>query len=186
MTPVRLAQVSHRMAAVTLVLIVVMLMLNTLSWLFPSLASPDGWGLAFALTDRQLSDRIAMAELFPWWKTLGGILLSSVPLMALTVGLGHLRKLFLSYASGDYFSSEAALHMGKVGKAVAFWVVLDFLCEPMLSLWMTMNEPVGERLFTLSFTAATLVALFLAACVSIIARILRRATEVAAENRTFI
>jgi hypothetical protein len=186
MTGIRLAQVSHRMAAVTLMLIVVMLVLNALLWLFPMLASREGWGLAFALTDRQLADRSAMAALFPWWQTLGGILLSSVPLMALGVGLGHLRRLFQSYACGQYFSSDAALHMGKVGKAVAIWVLLDFVCEPMLSLWMTMNEPVGERLFTVSFTAATLVALFLAACVSIIARILWQASEVAAENRTFI
>lgn len=186
MIPIRLARLSQHMAATTLVLIVLMLVLNALLWFFPSLASGEGWGLGFALTERQLSERVDAVALFPWWQRLGGMLLSSVPLLALTFGLGHLRRLFQRYASSEYFSLEAAMHMGKVGKAVALWVLLDFLCEPMLSLWVTMNEPQGERLFTVSVTAATFVALFMAACISIIARILRQASAVDSENRTFV
>lgn len=69
---------------------------------------------------------------------------------------------------------------------MALWVLLDFLCEPMLSLWITQNAPVGERMVTLSVTASTFVALFMAGCISIIARILSQASEVDSENRTFI
>jgi hypothetical protein len=39
---------------------------------------------------------------------------------------------------------------------------------------------------TLSVTASTFVALFMAGCISIIARILSQASEVDSENRTFI
>lgn len=186
MTSNRLAQLSQRMAALTLLLIIAMLAINAVLWLFPSLAAKDGLGIGFALTDRQLSHITDKAELFPWWQMLGGVLLSSVPLLALAFGLGHLRRLFQSYARGEYFSRDAALHLGKVGRAVAVWVLLDFLCEPLLSLWVTINAPVGERLITLSVTAPTFVALFLAACISIIARILWQASEVDSENRTFV
>ncbi|KAA0946087.1 DUF2975 domain-containing protein [Pseudomonas sp. ANT_H14] len=186
MTSLRLAKLSQLMSVATLILIVVMLALNVALWLFPSLASNEGLGLGFALTERQLSPRTEVAALFPWWQTLGGIVLSSVPLLVLTFGLGNLRRLFQSYASGEYFSGAAALRLGKVGKAVALWVLLDFLCEPMLSLWVTMNEPVGQKLLTVSFNAQTFVALFLAACISIIARILWQASEVDSENRTFV
>jgi hypothetical protein len=186
MTSHRLAQLSQRMAAVTLLLIVVMLLLNAVLWIFPSLSAKDGAGLGFALTDRQLSAIAAEAALFPWWQTLGAIVLSSVPLLALAFGLSHLRRLFQSYARGEYFSSEAALHLGKVGRAVGLWVLLDFFCEPLLSMWVTMHAPVGARLFTISVTAPTFVALFLAACISIIARILWQASEVDSENRAFI
>jgi hypothetical protein len=181
-----LARLSQRMATITLGVIVVMLLLNAVLWCFPTLASTQGWGLGFALTDRQLSERTELAGLFPWWQRLGGLLLSSVPLLALTFGLGHLRRLFQRYACGEYFSMDAALHLGKVGKAVALWVLLDFVCEPMLSLWVTMNEPQGERLFTVSLTAATFVALFMAACISIIAQILMQASAVNSENQTFV
>lgn len=186
MTILRLARLSQCMSPATLSLIVVMLVLNVELWLFPSLASKEGLGLSFALTERQLSERTDIAVLFPWWQLLGGIVLSSVPLLALTFGLGNLRRLFQSYACGEYLSGEAALRLGKVGKAVALWGLLDFLCEPMLSLWVTMNEPEGQKLLTLSFTAATFIALFLAACISIIARILWQASEVDSENRTFV
>lgn len=186
MTSNRLAQYSQRMAALTLFLIVAMLAVNSMLWLFPFLAAKDGWGLAFALTDRQLSPMIDQAMLFEWWQTLGGIVLSSVPLLALAYGLGHLRLLFQSYSRGEYFSSAAAVHLGLVGRAVALWVLLDFLCEPLLSLWVTMDAPVGERLMTVSITAPSFVALFLAACISIIARILRQASEVDSEYRTFV
>lgn len=100
--------------------------------------------------------------------------------------MSHLRQLFQSYARGEYFSSAAAVHLGKVGRGVALWVLLDFLCEPLLSIWVTLNAPVGERLISLSITAPTFVALFLAACISIIARILWQASEVDSENRAFV
>jgi len=183
----RIALLSQRMSLLTLLLIIAMLVLNTAVWLFPVLSSStDGLGFGFALSDRQIQGRAEQVALFPLWQTLGGIVLSSVPLMALASGLSHLRKLFQSYARGEYFSSMAALHLGKVGKAVAAWVVLDFLCEPMLSVWVTMNEPVGQRMISLSVTAPSFVALFLAACITIIARILLQASEVDSENRTFV
>lgn len=186
MTSNHLARLSQRMAAVTLLLIVVMLAFNAALWMFPIIAGKDGWGLGFALTDRQLSDITDKALLFPWWQTLGGIVLSSVPLLALAIGLGHLRQLFKSYARGEYFSGEAAQSLGKVGRAVGIWVMLDLMCEPLLSMWVTMTEPVGQRMISLSITAPSFVALFLAACISIIAHILWQASEVDSENRTFI
>lgn len=183
----RLAQLSQRMSLLTLLLIVTMLALNAAVWLFPVLgSSADGLGFGFALSDRQIQGRAEQVALMPWWQLLGGIVLSSVPLMALASGLSHLRKLFQSYARGEYFSSTAALHLGTVGRAVGVWVVLDFLCEPLLSIWVTMNEPVGERMISLSATAPSVVALFLAACIAVIARILLQASEVDSENRTFV
>ncbi|AZE51331.1 hypothetical protein C4K04_5693 [Pseudomonas chlororaphis] len=180
MTSKHLAQLSQRMATVTLVLIGSMLLFNATAWLFPSPGTTDSLG--FALTGRLLSK----AVLLSWWQTLGAIVLSSVPLLVLAFGLSHLRWLFQSYARGEYFSSEAALHLGKVGRAVAIWVLLDFLCEPVLSMWITMNAPAGEHLITLSLTAPSFVALFLAACISVIARILWQASELDSESRSFV
>lgn len=183
----RLAQLSQRMSLLTLLLIVVMLVLNTCVWLFPVLSSSaDGLGFGFALSDRLIQARAVQVALLPWWQILGAIVLSSIPLLALGGGLNHLRLLFQNYARGEYFSRAAAQHLGKVGRAVAMWVLLDFLCEPLLSVWVTMNEPVGQRFITLSVTAPSFVALFLAACIAVIARILWQASEVDSENRTFV
>ncbi|AUM71792.1 DUF2975 domain-containing protein [Pseudomonas fluorescens] len=180
----RLALYSQRMAAITLLFMVAMMAANAAAWLFPDVASR--YGLGFALTERQMSSLSEEAMHLTAWQSLGGILLSSIPLLALAAGLANLRQLFKRYAHGQYFSNEAAVYLGKAGRAVALWVLLDFLCEPFLSLLMTINAPVGQRLLTLSITAPSFVALFLAACIAIIARILSQASEVDSENRTFV
>ncbi|XXD70916.1 DUF2975 domain-containing protein [Pseudomonas sp. D2-30] len=180
----RLAVYSQRMAAITLIFIAAMMAINALVWVFPDIESQ--YGLGFALTQRQLSSLSGEATLLTGWQSLGAIFLSSIPLLALTVGLVNLRQLFKRYAQGQYFSGEAAIALGKAGRAVALWVLLDFLCEPLLSLLLTINAPVGQRLLSLSITAPSFVALFLAACIAIIARILSQAAEVDSENRTFV
>lgn len=180
----RLALYSQRMAAITLVFIVAMMAINAAAWLFPGVASQ--YGLGFSLTERQMSSLSDGAMELTGWQCLGGIFLSSIPLLVLASGLANLRQLFKRYAQGQYFSSEAAVYLGKAGRAVALWVLLDFLCEPFLSLLVTINAPVGQRLLTLSITAPSFVALFLAACIAIIARILSQASEVDSENRTFV
>lgn len=180
----RLALYSQRMAAVTLIFIVAMMAANAGAWLFPEIAAR--YGLGFALTERQLSSVSAEALHLTAWQCLGAILLSSIPLLALAAGLANLRQLFKRYAQGHYFSSEAAVYLGNAGRAVALWVLLDFLCEPVLSLLVTINAPVGQRLLSVSVTAPSFVALFLAACIAIIARILSQASEVDSENRTFV
>ncbi|KAA8996126.1 DUF2975 domain-containing protein [Affinibrenneria salicis] len=183
----RLAVVSHRMAALSLGFVIVMLALNAAVWLFPQLSSMEGGsGLAFYLSDQMISMPGLDLTTYPLWQKLGAILLSSIPLLMLTVGLLNLRALFKNYATGDYFSPSSSACMEKMGRAVAAWVALNIVCEPLLSLWLTMREPAGQRLLSLSFDSAGAVALFLAACIIVIARILRRASEINDENQQFV
>ena len=85
----------------------------------------------------------------------------------------------------DFFTTGLQKKMEKIGE--------DFLRLSISkhsdfygAVWITQNAPVGERMVTLSVTASTFVALFMAGCISIIARILSQASEVDSENRTFI
>jgi hypothetical protein len=187
MIPDRLALYSQRMASVTLWFIVAMLLLNMGCWLWPSLNSVKaGYGIGFSLTDGLISRLGIDVWAFPWWQKAGSIVLSSVPLLILAAGLRHLRSLFQSYGRREYFSASTASHLGKVGKSVGLWVILSLLCEPLLSAWSTMLEPVGHRVVTLSLGSPYIVALFLAACIAIIARILRQASELDSEHRQFV
>jgi hypothetical protein len=182
-----LARFSQRMAAVTLCFIVAMLLLNAACWFFPSLNSvTNGYGFGFSLTDKLISNLNIDVAGFPWWQKAGCVLISSVPLLALAHGLRHLRLLFRSYARREYFSAAATTHLGKVGKSVAVWVLLGLLCEPILSVWSTIRAPVGHRVITLSFGSPDVVALFLAACIAVIAHILKQASELDSEHRQFV
>lgn len=114
----RIARISQQMATVTLWFIVGMLVLNAACWAFPSLNAASGPGLVFGLTDSVISNLHVDVAAFPWWQKAVGILLSSVPLIALANGLRHLRALFRTYARRDYFSAQAAGHLGKTGRAI--------------------------------------------------------------------
>ncbi|WP_434777076.1 DUF2975 domain-containing protein [Neisseria sp. Ec49-e6-T10] len=187
MKTLNIAHASQRMAMVTLFLIGAMLLLNTLSWFLPILASVEGgYGLSFSLTDRLISGFDVNILAFPWWQKIGGVVLSSIPLLILANGLYQLYLLFQNFSQGQYFSVTSANYLGKVGRSVMLWVVLDFLCEPLLSMWMTINAASGDHLITLSITASSLVALFLAGCITIIAHILRQASIIEHENKQFI
>ncbi|KFG94196.1 membrane protein [Burkholderia paludis] len=182
----RIARISQRMATVTLGFIVVMLVLNAACWAFPSLNAASGPGLVFGLTDSVMSNLRVDVDAFPWWQKAVGILLSSIPLIALANGLRHLRALFRTYARRDYFSVLAAGHLGKTGRAIGLWVLLSLLCEPLLSVWATLREPVGHRVVSIGFSLPYVVALFTAACIAVIAHILRQASELDAEHRQFV
>ncbi|MGN8184881.1 DUF2975 domain-containing protein [Burkholderia sp. 22088] len=182
----RIARISQQMATVTLWFIVGMLVLNAACWAFPSLNAASGPGLVFGLTDSVISNLHGDVAAFPWWQKAVGILLSSVPLIALANGLRHLRALFRTYARRDYFSAQAAGHLGKTGRAIGMWVLLSLLCEPLLSVWATLREPVGHRVVSIGFSLPYVVALFTAACIAVIAHILRQASELDAEHRQFV
>ncbi|AOI82620.1 DUF2975 domain-containing protein [Burkholderia cepacia] len=182
----RIACISQQMATVTLWFIVGMLVLNAACWAFPSLNAASGPGLVFGLTDSVISNLHVDVAAFPWWQKAVGILLSSVPLIALANGLRHLRALFRTYARRDYFSAQAAGHLGKTGRAIGMWVLLSLLCEPLLSVWATLREPVGHRVVSIGFSLPYVVALFTAACIAVIAHILRQASELDAEHRQFV
>ncbi|WP_107309751.1 DUF2975 domain-containing protein [Burkholderia metallica] len=182
----RIARISQQMATVTLGFIVGMLVLNAACWAFPSLNAASGPGLVFGLTDSVISNLNVDVAAFPWWQKAVGILLSSVPLIALANGLRHLRALFRTYARRDYFSAQAAGHLGKTGRAIGLWVLLSLLCEPLLTVWATLREPVGHRVVSIGFSLPYVVALFTAACIAVIAHILRQASELDAEHRQFV
>lgn len=179
----RLAAFSQRMSAITLAFIVGMLMLNAASWFFPVVTIN---GMSFALTDQSVSGLGIDAAKLPWWQKAGATLLSSVPLLVLAYGLEHLRRLFRAYGRREYFSLAAGAHLGKLARAIGLWVLANLLCQPLLSMWLTVLRPAGHHMVTLSFGSPDIVALFLAASVAVIARILRQASELHAEHRLFV
>lgn len=183
MTPDRLANHSRFLASATLLLIIAMLLVNIICWFYPSLVSTYGIGFNLALTAGHLEVNV---EQMPGWQIAGCILLSSIPLLILARGLLALRTLFQVYSRGDYFSPESAERLGQVGKNVGFWVLATFLVEPALSVWMTFLLPPGQRLLSLGFSPAQVVALFLAASIMLIAKILYNACSLARENQQFV
>jgi hypothetical protein len=182
-----LARFCQRMAVITLSLMTVVLLLSIFCWFYPGPNSiTAGYGLEFFLTDRLISASGVDVARLPWWQFFGVIVLSALPLMALISSLYALYRLFQLYGRREYFSSDAAVLLGKTGRGVMLWVILSLLSEPVLSLWLTLNGPGGQHMVSLSFTSSYAVALFFSAFITVIARILHQASEINAENQKFV
>ncbi|VVE75802.1 DUF2975 domain-containing protein [Pandoraea sputorum] len=177
----RLVSRSQWMATVTLGLLFAMLLLNAGSWVFPGVP-----GAGVLLQNDLISNLGLDPRLFPRWQVALCIAVSSIPLIALAYGLVHLRKLFQLYAREEYFSADAAIHLGKAGRSAAMWVLLSVVSEPVLSIVATMREPEGQRVVTIGFGSPYVIALFLAVTISIVAHILRRASSLEQENKSFV
>ncbi|MGE8348638.1 DUF2975 domain-containing protein [Pseudomonas helleri] len=183
MTTDLLANRSRILATATLVLVVSMLLANIAYWVFPDALHTVTGGFNLTAMIGQLDANIS---LMPWWQAAGGIVLSSIPLLILAKGLLALRSLFLAYSKGEYFSSESADLLGKVGKSVLLWVLASLVLTPVMSVWITFTRPAGERLLSINFEPSHIVALFLSASLMIIARSLSNACSLARENEQFV
>lgn len=185
MTTDRLARHSRLMATLTQILIVGMLVLNVACWFFPDIAIR--YGLGFNLTAIGVTGDLNVdVSSMPGWQLAGGIILSSIPLLILAYGLNALRRLFKLYSDGQYFSEASSVLLGKVGFGVIMWVVLTFVLTPAISVWVTFLQPPGQGLLTIAFDSSHLVSLFLAASVTVIARIQQKGSVLARENQQFI
>lgn len=183
MTTDLLANRSRVLATATLILVVSMLLANIAYWIFPDALGIFMGGFNLTAMIGQLNANIS---LMPWWQAAGGIVLSSIPLLILAKGLLALRSLFLAYSKGEYFSSESADLLGKVGKSVLLWVLASLVLTPVMSVWITFTRPAGERLLSINFEPSHIVALFLSASLMIIARSLSNACSLARENEQFV
>ncbi|MDR0218765.1 MAG: DUF2975 domain-containing protein [Enterobacteriaceae bacterium] len=171
------------MSKLSLLTIIIVMMINILSWLKPQLIL-EKYGLEISLTGRILShfDYIT----FSTWKLTGGILISTIPLLFLSGSFWAFHRLFGNYRKGDYFSKHTVKYLEYAGWGVILWSVLDILCEPLLTLWLTIGAPVGERFFSLSLTSSHFVAIFISVCLAIISRILYQACDIYDENKSII
>lgn len=165
------------MASFSLCIMLTMLLLNVFSW-FSSLP------IAFGLTHQMVS--IPQLAAMPWWQASGGALLSSIPLLMLAKALWHLRTVFREYAAERYFSLRAVSHLARVARAILGWEILQFLSQPVLSLWVTMLAGKGHRILELGIGQSDIVALYLAGCIAVIAHIMGRARALKQENQQFI
>ncbi|WP_051690974.1 DUF2975 domain-containing protein [Photorhabdus australis] len=179
----RMTSLSLIMSKFSLLVITVAIIINTFSWLKPELIL-EKYGLGYSLTGRILPNFDMYS--FNWWQLTGGIFITSIPLSSLIFSLWALHQLFRRYGQGDYFSRKTAKHLGFAAWGVIAWSILDILCEPLLTLWLTMNASAGSHFISFSLTTGHFVAFFMSACLAIISRILYQACDIYAENQSII
>ncbi len=117
---------------------------------------------------------------------LAAFALAMIPLAALGFGLLSARRCFASFAAGRIFSGEAARGLRGLAVGVAASVLLKPLAGAALSLLLSAAAPGQMRSLVLSVGSDSLLSLFFAAMVAIIASVLVEAADIAAENEQFV
>jgi hypothetical protein len=154
--------------------------------LLPALMAAYWWLTPAEALFRQAGLGLAPPPALAWPVRLAGFALAMIPLAALVLGLLSARRCFASFAAGRIFSVDAARGL----RGFALWVGASALLKPVagaaLSLLLGATSPGETRSLVLSIGSDTLLTLLFAAMVALVASVLVKAAEIAAENEQFV
>ena len=151
---------------------------------------PVGVALAWIFVDNisinQLNLPVKPNPDHPWFIFLGGFFVSMIPAGVAMYAVYKLRELFGYYAGGTIFSQQNVRCYRSLGWAAIFWVIAEFITEPMHSVLLTLyNEP-GTRLLTLSMSSDMIMGLFTGAAVLTIAWVMDEGRKIDEEQSLFV
>ncbi len=101
-----------------------------------------------------------------------GFLISMIKGSIIMYGIWVLRNLFDCYERKIFFNSDTVACFKKMSTALIWWVAAGIITDPLLSLTLTMNNPVGQRAVAISFQSADVTALVVGGVLSVIARVM--------------
>lgn len=182
-----LAKFSQRMVTLTMMLLIAIVLLNAIVLFFPSLSFSDEiHGITLSLSDHSLAALNVSLRTLPWWQAAGAGVICLLVMAPLCYCLYQLQCLFQAYAKRNYFSASSAQHMSRVGASLGVWTVMNLLGDPVISYWLTMLKPSGEREVLFGFELHHIIWLFISLCVMAVAKILEKASILYEENKLFL
>jgi len=101
-------------------------------------------------------------------------------------GLWQLRSLFKLFKQGVFFSSQAAQHLYYFSITIFIIALLKPIVSGVLSVLLTMTNPVGKRLLVIEFTRNEFALIFIAGALLAITWILQEGRKLVEENAEFI
>jgi hypothetical protein len=128
----------------------------------------------------------ALTSAVPFLFRLGALLFAMVATGFSMWALWSLRRLFLLYAKGSVFSTEALAALNHVAVALFASVVVEFIMQAPISLLLTWHNGEHHREISLGFGSNDIATLFMAGVVLVIARVMAEAQRMADENAKFV
>ncbi|ESQ85116.1 hypothetical protein AEAC466_05240 [Asticcacaulis sp. AC466] len=125
-------------------------------------------------------------------RDLAVLLLMGLPALINAYGLMQIRSSFLSFASGEMFSSKVILGLQRFGSAGMSAVLLSAILTPLVGFFLTYDSAAGAD-FPIRIGTGSLTILVIsgftwtfARILSVVAAIERRNKELAEENAAFV
>lgn len=184
MKKLNIIRLSGWVSNLSIMIIISMQIINVFCWFFPNITISSG--INIGLSTKMLLLFPLEVKNFSVWQTISCIIFSSIPLLSMSYGLWNMHLLFKGFNKKDYFSENASNYLKKSAKGIAFWSILNFVCEPFLSLFATWNAPPGKHTITLSFGSPDFLALYLSGCLIVISFVFSKAHTMNNENSQFV
>jgi len=153
----RIKKVSHKFRVIFSVLVILIPIADVLFWvMFNDLPRGDDIRLTAMDSNFDLQTRILLFA--------AGLVSTGVAIY----GVLTLARLFRLYEKGIVFSADNVRYYRNLGFCIIGWVITSFLAEPLSSLIISRNNPVGEHYITVGFDHFDLFSLVIGAIVVLI------------------
>jgi hypothetical protein len=140
---------------------------------------------AVLAANASLSPTAVQRDFSTWQRILAGML-TEIPLVMFVTGLWQVRRCFMQFSIGRFFSSTVVLGLSRFAGWTMASVIASVVTASLVSVVITIQNPAGSRMFTLSFGSDQIVLLFFAGMVWIMASIVHQGQELAKENASFV
>jgi len=117
---------------------------------------------------------------------IGAIILTVPPLLIVLFALNKLQHLFRLYAAGTFFERGNVDCFSKMGWALIAAAPMDVIYKAALSVWLSFDQPPGERSLAISISSDDIAMLTFGGAVVVISWVMAEAVEISRENAQIV
>lgn len=111
---------------------------------------------------------------------------SLIPTFTILYILYLLIKLFSCYQKLEVFSTKVVFLYRRLGWSLVYWFIAEIIYQPIISLVLSFNNPVGERFISITIGPINILALITGGIIITISMIMQKAQEISDENNLTI
>ncbi len=112
-----------------------------------------------------------------WLAQILGFCVSLIPLAIVMVGLYAMTNLFALYERGTVFGKTNVACIRTLGKVLIYWFFAMMIYTPLISMALTLDNPLGQRLLIVQFEFLNLTSLLLGVVLLAIAKVMQLGYE---------
>jgi len=151
------------------------------------LAPPLWWGLADApMVYTDLPNGIPYPETLTPLLRFEAAAVTMVPAAVMAWLLLLLRRLFGGFSQGEVFCRETHEGLRRLVRALAAWFAVGVIYPTALILVVTLGNPPGKRILSISLSSGDCMALFLVAVTGVLAWVFAEAARLRDENAEIV
>jgi hypothetical protein len=129
--------------------------------------------------------RVSMDSLATW-RLPAAAIVANAPLLLVCLALLRSGRIFRMVARGERIAAGVIRHLAGAASLI-FWAAIGKIpADALVSVLLTINNPVGERSLRLGFSSAELVGIVAAGLLWALASTLREALAIRRENDAFV